>query len=286
MDPTTDVEVRIAQGTYVAGQTTWTTFLDGHMITFLPVDYVIGGPAPTRPVFRSDGSDSWWLRAQLSSTDPGRTTGLRFYYLRVEKYHEGGLMINGRYETVNGHRVPGSTGANGNTIYGMYFYQLGSKYTTLAGYGFAALDLVNSSDNLIRNSHFINVENEDPYGNYIHGVYLAHGSSNNQITGNRFQVVSGDAVRIRNRSSDNEITGNTMDRVARTAYVVDWFCDGDCVTSTNPQECAGQGNKFHGNDLVSGYLGSSHPASLLVPTGQRHTGPGCPALTADRLMTY
>ena len=287
-NPDTDVEVRIKQGVYVDGQTSWTFFVAGHTISFMPVDYEYGMTATEfagRPIFRSDGTPGWWVYAQLPSGHPGGVTGLRFYYLQVELYQAGGLLIHGRYKTEDGLLVPATLGANGNTVYGMYFRKLGSKYSASIGYGYAGLDLINSSDNLVRANHFLNLENNPPYGSYIHGVYLAHGSSRNQVINNRFLSVSADAVRIRNGSSDNEITGNSFEKVGNQAYVIDWFCDGTCVSGGSVQECGGYDNQIHDNNLISSYTGSTVPVYLLVPPGMTYHGP-CTGAIGDRLTAW
>lgn len=280
LNPDSDVEIRIKQGTYTAGQTTWNTFLDGHTISFMPVDFQVGmGEADIagRPVFRPLGAPEWWLYAQLPQGHPGGTTGLRFYYLRVENY-QNGLMIHGRYTTnENGLRIPATDGANGNQIRGMYFYHLGSLHTGSPSYGVAALDLVNSSDNYVRANQFLYLENGTPNQSHIHAVYMAHGSSNNIVINNKFRYISADAVRIRNQSNGNEVTGNTFDHTGQHAHLVDWFCDGDCVTPTSPQECASHGTYFHDNVIGVGYLGTAIPHTLLVPDGLTYPGPGtCP----------
>lgn len=77
----------------------------------------------------------------------------------MEGYSTGGLNINGGVKTNSlGVRVPATAGANRNTVYGVVFQKLGSKHSS-AGYGYGGVDLVNSSDNFIRNNHFLYNEN-------------------------------------------------------------------------------------------------------------------------------
>src|SRR4051794_17166122 len=50
--PSTDVEVRIAPGTYQEDPMKWHTYVPGHTISFLPVGYDYGdGTGVVRPVF-------------------------------------------------------------------------------------------------------------------------------------------------------------------------------------------------------------------------------------------
>lgn len=273
----TDVEIRIKQGLYVGGRTNWNTFIPGHTISFMPIDYQYGMSVTEfagRPVFRGNGTGDWWLVALLPTNHPGGDTGLRFYYLQVD-YYQNGLMIHGRYTTnANGVRVPSTLGANGNTVYGMNFFKLGSKYGGLVPFGVAAVDLVNSSDNLIRNNHFTELENTARADwSHLHAVYLAHGSSHNEIINNKMKTVSGSGIDIRNGSNFTDITGNTFDHVGINASLQDWFCDGQCVIDGNPQECASVGTEFHGNILGVGYNGLTIPSVGFTPPGNTYYGP-------------
>lgn len=268
--PTTDVEVRINQGTYTAGQTTWNTFLDGHTITFMPADFTPGmawGDFAGRPVFQSDDGPGWWMYAQLPSGHPGGTTGLKFYYLTVQGYAAGGLVLHGRYTTVNGLRVPATAGANGNYGYGLYFQNLGDVYND-SEMGIAAVDLINSSDNYFRNIHYVHLENVTATSSHIHGVYMAHGSDNNTFLNSDYSWITGNPVNIRNDSNNNLIDGNTLTRTGKYAYISDWFAE-----IGTPHECASWSNTFSNNDVVSSYSGStSLPLTDLTPPGSTYAG--------------
>jgi hypothetical protein len=106
--PQTYVEVRIKQGTYTAPTTTWTYIVPGHTVNFMPTDYEYGDGVDDiagRPVFRGNGTAGYWLRGKMPDTMPqGGDGGLRFYYLRAERYSEGGIALAGRYQTVDGLR--------------------------------------------------------------------------------------------------------------------------------------------------------------------------------------
>lgn len=290
--PQTDVEVRIKQGTYVAPTSTWQYYVPNHTVTFLPIDYVYGGGATSiagRPVFRSDGSAGYWLKASWPSGSVGGDTNLRFYYLQVELYSQGGLAISGA-TTKNslGVTVPSNAGANHNTVFGMVFTKLGSKYSS-AGFAYGGVDMVNSSDNLIKNNHFTYEENTGSDYGLIHGVYLAHWSKRNTVTGNEFAYISGGPMRTRNDSNDNDIYGNKFTRTGTVAYYSEWFCDADCVAA-NPghgRECASHGNVFHDNNTISGYYGSDISWWDLSPDGNSYAGgTGCDNEGQLRVRTY
>jgi hypothetical protein len=61
--------------------------------------------------------------------------------------------------------------------------------------------LTNSSRKTITNSHFVNIENTQAWRGYIHGVYVTHFSSSNEITANRMTYIGGNPVKTRDRSS-------------------------------------------------------------------------------------
>src|SRR5215831_458075 len=78
--PAGDVEIRIHQGTYVAPPFhDWRFYVPGHTISFLPIDYQVGGglPAGGLPVFRNAKCgtiycDGFWLQPRLprETSDP------------------------------------------------------------------------------------------------------------------------------------------------------------------------------------------------------------------------
>lgn len=290
--PQTDVEVRIAQGTYVAPRTYWRYYVPGHTISFMPIDYEYGDGAADiagRPVFRSDGTAGFWFSARLPSGHSGGDTNLRFYYLQVERYSSGGLEFNGGTVTdSNGVRRPATAGVNRNTVFGMVFRELGTRYNS-ASTGYGGIDAVNSSDNLIENNHFLYNENAGSDASLIHGVYLAHHSSRNVVRNNRFLRITGDPMRTRNDSNNNDIYGNTFERTGRYAYYSEWFCDTACQASNpgNPRECASHGNVFHDNDTISGYAGGAVSLWELTPAGLDYAGgTGCTNDGQPRLRTY
>lgn len=286
MQPTTDVQVRIDQGVYVAGETVWDFYIPYRSISFLPVGYEIGGTIGERPVFRSDGTTGYWFAAKVPDehTGPALVSRLRFYCLRVERYGKGGLLFYGRAGVVEGFRVP-TVGLNGNAVYGMEFTELGSVWGN--GIGYAGVGLVNSSGNDINSSRFLHLENSPPSGGAIHGMYAQDGSSNNLVRNSLFQAISGNPIRTRNRCNDNEIRTSTFDGAGDAGYG-EWFCDQACAEA-NPAaglECPSVGNVFHDNALLGGYDGEPLAEWWLSPQGLDNPGPsGCPP-SGPRLTTY
>lgn len=285
--PTTDVEVRIRQGVYEAPpMQNWRFYVPGRTISFLPIDYDYGegyGDIDGRPVFRNkrnaDGTypDGYWLIARPGDALPaGGRSGLRFYYLHVEYYSHGGVGINAGLTTDTRYDPPiylkANNGLNGNTFFGMYFNRIGNKWTG-GHYGWGAIVLTNSSNNFIANNHFVNVENTPQWRGYIHGVYVTHFSSSNDIRDNRFAYIGGNPVKTRDRSSLNTFEHNTFTRTGDTAYYRDDICDRECAIANNlKRECAGYRNRFVNNTLVSGYEGGQVTVWILSPAGNTYTG--------------
>ncbi|GAA3779992.1 right-handed parallel beta-helix repeat-containing protein [Plantactinospora mayteni] len=301
--PTTDVEVRIKQGTYSAPPMhDWRFYVPGHTIWFMPVDYQDGdglSGIAGRPVFKNkrnaDGSypGGYWMQPRLPSdpADPlygGGTSGLRFSYLQIEYYSAGGLSIYGDSgrdtsdETYDPPlRVRGSNGLNGNTVFGMVFTHLGNRWTG-GSYGYGAIVLTNSSGNRIENNHFINVENVSPYGGYIHGLYVTHFSSSNQMNRNAFSYISGDPVKVRNMSNYNTVEYNTFTRTGRTSHYRGEYCDLACARANDiSRQCASYHNRFFNNTLGSNYAGTGTlPTWSLNPAGLTNAG-GAPCSIPD-----
>lgn len=273
--PERDVEVRIAQGTYVGQSVKWTYYHPVFRVAFMPVDYAMGDGIDDiagRPVFDGDGASSW-LSLEVAE---GERTGLEFYYLQVERYLATGLAFKGDRNDPDG----GWNG--GNRVFGMTFTRIGSKH--VAGeQGYGALDLVNSRDNDIRNNHFVAVENDPPTDELMHAVYLAHTSSGNVIVGNAFKNVSGDPIRARDGSDANVIEGNTFERTGIAAFYSDWYCDPD----TNPNctkeggECPSWRNEFRDNELHCGYDGGDIATFAYIQGGADYVPPPCPDHFAD-----
>jgi hypothetical protein len=292
--PGTDVEVRIDYGTYTAPYMhDWRFYVPGHTISFLPTGWNVGDPAPAagRPIFQNkknaDGTypDGYWLQPRLpqDTADPlynGGTSGLRFYYLQIQNYNAGGISIWGDSERDvddENYDPPmyqqAGAGLNGNTMYGMLFTHLGSKWAG-GHYGWGAVVLTNSSNNVMDNNLFINIENGGSYGGYIHGAYITHFSTHNTVTNSKFRLISSDPVKVRDRSNYTTVEHNQFINAGVNSYYRGEFCDRACAVA-NPgtqRQCAEYHNRFFYNDLVSGYSGAAIPTWSLSPAGLTTAG--------------
>lgn len=292
--PTGDVVVRIVQGTYVAGQTTWSFYVPGHTISFMPINYVVGHHRPPGgdPVFvdvSSKGTHvaNWWFHAELPAAPSvlhnGGNTGLRFYYLDIEDYTNG-LSLDGQtgHAYHNNQHPPmytkPSAGLNGNNLYGMTFNDIGDQFAPgQTGYG-AILFTDSSGDQIINNtfSDLYNTGDQDQ----LHALYVTHFSSGNTVAQNLFENSNGEAVKVRDRSNFNNVWGNRFNHTGGVAAYLDIFCDESCALE-NPtaaqRQCANYGNRFADNTIYTGVMWELDPpgetyaggAPCSIPNGQQ-----------------
>jgi hypothetical protein len=306
--PQSDVEVRIGQGKYASPpMESWDTYVPGHTISFMPIDYQLGGgigDIAGRPVFYNPESaggtyqNGWWLVAKLptDAADPmrdGGTSGLRFYYLEAHHYNGGISLLgnNGHDNTDDTYSPPlsqqSTPGLNGNTVFGMVFQWIGTKHVG-GTFGYGAILLTDSSNNRIANNHFNQVENSGTLAGLIHGIYVTHFSSHNQIEGNDFTTISSDPVKLRDRSSNNNIEANTFTRAGRNSFYREEFCNRQCaIDNDKSRECASVHNRFANNRDLSSYGGATIPTWTLNPSGNTTAGePPCTIPDGDyRLHT-
>lgn len=288
-NPRTDVELRIAPGEYRAAPVRWTFFVPGRTIRFLPVGYdatAEGPPSVERPIFRGNGDSGYWM---MVSPPPEAVfdSRLEFHHLRVQEYDFGGIAVNGGISERDGLRAPAGAGLNGNVIKGMHFALLGSAWAGRQ-HGYGAIDLVNSSKNLIIGNRFEAIENAGAGGSMIHAVYLAHHSRENVVRDNHFERISGDPLRVRNDSNDNRFYHNTFREAGNRALLSDWFCDTACAeTERRARECASHGNVLHHNQGSTGYSGAEIRSWAVTPAGLDYAGgPGCANNGQSRIRTY
>jgi Right handed beta helix region len=279
LNPTGDVTIRIKQGTYVASAITWSFYVPGHTVSFMPANYTGGGrPAGGDPVFADPTSNGThigqtWFTAVLpnapSSLHDGGNTGLRFYYLEIEDYTQG-ISFNGQaghsWHNSTFYTQP-STGVNDNDVSGMTFQDIGDSFApSQTGYG--AILFTDSSGDSITNNTFDDIYNSGDT-DQLHALYITHFSSNNTVDKNLFENTNGEAVKVRDRSNFNDIFDNTFKATGGVAAYLDDFCDEACVSTASPKkyrECASYGNRFADNVIESGAQWD------LIPAGNTYAG--------------
>jgi hypothetical protein len=279
LNPTGNVTIRIKQGTYVASAITWSFYVPGHTVSFMPANYTGGGRPPGGdPVFADPTANGThvgqtWFTAILppapSPLHNGGNTGLRFYYLDIEDYTQG-ISFNGQA----GHSwhnqtfyVQPSAGVNDNDVSGMTFHDIGDSFApSQTGYG--VILFTDSSDDAISNNTFDDIYNSGDT-DQLHALYITHFSSSNTVDKNLFENTNGEAVKVRDRSNFNDIFSNTFNATGGVAAYLDDFCDQQCVNGASPKkyrECASYGNRFADNTIETGAWWD------LIPPGETYAG--------------
>jgi hypothetical protein len=184
-------------------------------------------------------------------------TGLNFVYTRWQRFTRSPIVLSGGLSTMvtdDGITVYVQTDftANGVTFYGNYFYQVGNHFRTSNPLAFGAILTNNSSGNVFRNNHFVQLMNRtaDQDTVHVHGLYISHGSNNALVEGNSFEDITGDAVRQRDRSNGTVVRNNTFTQAGAFAYFDDYYCRPDTPNSyCAPKEYRSFNGVFSGNTL-------------------------------------
>ncbi|MEQ1500710.1 MAG: right-handed parallel beta-helix repeat-containing protein [Myxococcota bacterium] len=255
----TDVEIRVAPGTYVGQRVTWTATHPDHVtrVSAFPAD-------GRRPVFDGQGA-SVFFDVQVPT---GEYTNVWVESLEVTDYTMIGIHFTGDPNDEAGWN-------GGNKVTNCRIARTGNAFHA-AGVGYGAIDLANSRENTIEGNEIVDAANEGTDGVLMHGVYLVWWSRNNLITRNTFTRVSGDPLRARDESNDNEFLDNVFDTTGDVAIYSDWFCDhdtrDDCTKPT--AECPSWGNAVKYNDLGCGYDGA-HVLPFSYAHGVDYVPSGC-----------
>ncbi len=261
-NPNQPIEIHISQGTYLSQSVVW-SYTNGHSITFTPIDFT-----NDRPVFDGEGSDTWF---KLSKKN-GKASNLKFRYIKVQNYNTA--------MSFEGNRANLESWNSENELYGMYFYRIGGQFSN-SSHSTAAVRFVNSKNNSVINSHFVEILNNDAQASAIHALYFAHYSSNNKVLRNRFLTINGDPIKVRDESNYNYIADNKFYSSGKDTFYQEWYCNpsvrSDCTKVSG--ECPSIGNEFRNNDLYGGYSGAIKMFML------RESDNYCGELSIPRLRT-
>ena len=119
-----------------------------------------------------------------------------------------------------------------------------------AQFSTGAIVFINVDDSRIERNHFSDIRNKVQCV-HLHGVYMAHGSSDNVIRSNTFERGCGDAIRLRDGSGNNKIAQNVFVDFWASAPVSEWYCESksrdDCTKDT--PECPSFGNVLSNNRM-------------------------------------
>lgn len=255
------VIVRIAQTQiHVTAATTWRYFDPDYPTTFEPWSYQPGDTAAQvaaaggLPTFDGGFAVDHGLVFAPAGAGNG-STRLTFVNLRWQRFNVAAVeILGGIGQVVTGAGItvtqPLENAANGVTFDRDYFYQVGNRWTPSHPMGFGAIEMINSSADVVTNSQFIHLENSETDAGHVHAIYLAHGSSDAVVSGNTFTDITGDVVRERDRSERTLVTKNVFTRAGQYGFVDDWYCrpnisDAICA----PKEYRSWDGVFVGNTL-------------------------------------
>jgi hypothetical protein len=180
----------------------------------------------------------------------------------VRGYESGGVELNPTISAGSNRFEAGiSAFMAGAVISGNRFEQLGSLETpygqtswTKQRYGNAGVLLRGVSASTICKNEFEGLENDEVKGTktgerLIHAVYIRDRSSYNLVSGNSFEDISGDPIRISNHSDHNVVNGNSSENAGAKAFVSEWY-------NAHEGEGNSTGHSIKGNDIGSLYESS------------------------------
>jgi hypothetical protein len=247
--------------------TAWHYFDPQYPTTFQPWSYQPGdswaqvAAKGGHPTF--DGgfaADSGFVFTPLTAMRTG-STRLNFVYTRWQRFRRSPIVLSGGLRTTvtdDGITVYTQTDftANGVTFYGNYFYQVGNHFRPANALAYGAVLANNSSGDVYRNNHFVQLMNKKANQDtvHVHGLYIGHGSNNSLVEANSFVDITGDAVRQRDRSHATVVRNNTFRRAGAFAYFDDYYCRPDTPDSyCAPKEYRSYNGLFSGNTLQGLY---------------------------------
>jgi hypothetical protein len=238
------VRIRSDAGVYYGQSVIWDYFDSDHYILFE------SWPDSIRATFSQGSADTVFFVLKASA---GRPTYIHLRRLTVQGYAAGAISFIGDAD---------ESGWNGaNSIVDCVMQDIGNVAQPGRHISWGVIDFVNSRHNSIRDCAFIDCANantnEFPQDTSrellasgadqpIIGVYLAHHSGCNQITGCAFRRVKGDAVRIRDDSNGNEICYCYFRQTGWTAVCTMWYRHAEALAFA-AAECPSWSNTFHHN---------------------------------------
>jgi hypothetical protein len=199
-----------------------------------------------------------WFLLHVRSSNAHNKAQLHFTNIKVTNYLNGLRFSSPRNnpEDYNG----------GHHIENCEFHYIGNVWTSNPPgvadgdwKAYRALGLTNSRYTKVINNSFRFIDSEY-FGVHLHAIYMAHHASYNEIRGNHFESVTGDAIRVRDASDFNVFNNNTILNSGKAAYS-DWFCNHERVEcskyeSVGIAECPSQGNEFFNNEIGNRYKSS------------------------------
>lgn len=174
--------------------------------------------------------------------------------IRSGMLHIAGFKIVNYQMALNlaGNRVKMDRSVNNVSIRNNEFNNIGQIALLEGKPSTAVIRLVNSDHNTIVNNSFAHIQNKQRC-RLLHAIYIAHGSTDNHIEGNRFTDSCGNPVHFRDRSSNNLVKKNIFQDAWADALISDWYCNSelraDCTKII--AECPSYDNLVEGNLMLT-----------------------------------
>ncbi len=202
-----------------------------------------------------------------TSADRPAAANLDVRNITIRGFESGGIEISPQQKAGADNRWDGGHNAfvSGAHLQGVRFAGLGSKHSAPGDanwakmrFGAGGVMMRGVSDSTIEDCTFRGLENGIVPGAFnegrdgpklIHAIYMNNQSSRNTIRNNRFDTVSGDAIRVSNGSNDNVIRGNQSHNAGDKALVSEWHNVGD----PNAPQAMSTGTRIGRNKIGSLY---------------------------------
>lgn len=239
-----DHTIYLRGGTYYGQEVRWTKHSDQHNVT-------IASYQNETPKF--DGIQNGVMRPFFFALVGGKNkpSNVTIRGLTIQNYLHWAIIIG-----LSGDWL------GGNVIEDNVFENIGDRFLppslqcsgSLRGYAVVAIE--ESGDNVVRNNVMANAENCPANAQYVHAVYLQHGSSNNQVYDNFVSITSGDPFKVRNGSNNNQFYGNYVTRSGDRSFL---------LSCSESGESSSWGNIVEDNVITFPYPGI-HPFGSIVLT--------------------
>ncbi|HIT75278.1 MAG TPA: DUF1565 domain-containing protein [Candidatus Avipropionibacterium avicola] len=197
--PATDVEVRLAPGTYTETGTRW-TYHSEHAT-------LITGDGGTATFSGQDTYGNYILKFGPEGTDR--------VAMNLTVRHLGFTGSSNGLQVINATTV---------TLSSLVFNKIGTHYTGI-GTGYAALSIQNVSGVGVWSPKFTDIVNTADQQGLVHAIYAANNADNITVHDPVVSRVSGDPLRFRNGSDNFVINGGSVSNSGRYSAFSEWYND-------------------------------------------------------------
>lgn len=197
--PATDVEVRLAPGTYTETGTRW-TYHSEHAV-------LITGDGGTATFSGQNTFGNYILKFGPDGTERVK--------MNLTVRHLGFTGSSNGLQVINATSV---------TLSSLVFSKIGTHYTGI-GTGYAALSIQNVSGIGVWSPKFTDIINTADQQGLVHAIYAANDADNITVHDPVISRVSGDPLRFRHGSDNFVVTGGSVSNSGRYSAFSEWYND-------------------------------------------------------------